>query len=319
MRHCTHLTTKEQEKILALKSKGMNNSAIGRAISRHRSTIGRELARVPGEYSPEEARKDREEKKSRGGRKRKLATDSQMRETVRRHLEEDWSPEQIAGRLELEGKRRISYGTIYRSLGRGDLPADLKKRLRLKGRAYRKGHKGRTGKLPAAHSIHERPAAANNRTEIGHWEGDTIAGKQGGSAIATYVDRKSLFVVASKLPGKRADPMKDATIAAFKDMAPGKVKSFTVDNGKEFAAFAQIEKELQVTVYFADPASPEQRPVSENTNGLLRQYFPKGSSFKGVTRKQVADAVNRLNLRPRKSLKWKTSFEVFHSQVLQLI
>lgn len=321
MRHYSHLSMNEREKIGIHHAKGVSDRKIAVMLGRSPSTISRELRRITGKadaYSGWQAQQDYRCKREKSRRRRKLSSDPVLCKRVQALLEKDFSPHQVAGRLALEGSGEISFNTIYRGLERGELPQALKKRLRIQGRPYRKGHGGRTGKLPIGHTIQERPPAANARAEVGHWESDTVLGTHNTGAVATHVDRKSRYLIALKLTARTADLFAMATIAAFKRVPQGKRKSFTVDHGKEFAKYREIEEALGITVYFADVGNPGQRGTNENTNGLLRQYLPKRSSFKNLTQPALDVLVCRLNLRPRRCLGWKTPFEVFHQKVLHL-
>lgn len=318
MYHYKHLSIEEREKILSKRAKGDSVRKIAHEHSRSVSTISRELRRCEGEYSAIKAQADYEMKRRGSRRKGKLESDEKLKETVERLMEQDFSPEQISGRLKREGKGEISHNTIYRGIERGLIGKEYKRKLRIKGRPYRKGHKSRVGSLSIEHSIHDRPSAANTREEAGHWESDTVLGQRGSGAIATHVERKSRYLIAMKLPERKADVFAKSTIKAFAEMTPAKCRSFTADHGKEFAQYREIQSALGVTVYFADPGNPGQRGTNENTNGLLRQYFPKRTSFQNVTQRQLHDAVDRLNRRPRKCLDWLSPFEVFWNLVLHL-
>jgi IS30 family transposase len=227
-----------------------------------------------------------------------------------------WSPEQIAERLRLEGSIFVSYATIYRALENGCINPELRQRLRIKYRPYRKGHKGRTGRIPVDCWIDERPKAANSRTRFGHWESDTMLGKAGGVALATHVERKSRYTVAAFIPKKNSAEYTAATIALFKLLPSKRIKSLTVDHGKEFSKHRVIRDALQATVYFAHPNCPGERGTNENTNGLLRQWFPKRSDFAAFSQDFLSEMLSVLNLRPRKCLGWRSPYEVFFNKVL---
>lgn len=311
MRHYRHLSIGEREKILSNHMQGKSERAIARELGRSPSTISREKRRIAGEYSLLAAQADYEAKRMRSRRPRKLVEDERLMDNVAKGLMQDWSPEQVSGRLEHDGKGNISYNTIYRGLERGDLDQSLRRRLRIKGRPYRKGHKGRTGKLSIEHSIHERPLAANLRTELGHWESDTVLGSRGSGLISTSVERQSRYVIITKPKSRKADDVTQSIFAAFTALAPDKRKTFTVDHGKEWSHYKELQATLNTIVYFADPGNPGQRGTNENTNGLIRQYLPKRSSFQNVDLRLLQDIADRLNHRPRKSLGWLTPFEVF--------
>ena len=193
----------------------------------------------------------------------------------------------------------------------------LKSRLRLRRNALYGKHKtSRCGHHNIDHSIHERPKSADTR--IGDWESDTVRGANWSGCIATHVERKSRYVPLSKLPDRTHKAFTEAAIAAFKNIPANRRRSFTVDHGKEFAGHRVLSSALNCKVYFCDPMAPWQRGTNENTNGLLRQYLPKRTSFAAITQADVDSIALLLNLRPRKSLGWKTPEEVFFNKVLHL-
>jgi len=171
------------------------------------------------------------------------------------------------------------------------------------------------GLIPGRVNISERPEAADNRKRFGDWEGDTLEGAKGSGGIASHVERKSRYLVAAKLSDKSAETMTTASAMAFRRVPKLMRKTLTVDNGKEFAHFKQLEKKTSFSIYFADPYSAWQRGSNENTNGLIRQYFPKGTNFKDTINKDIALVVKKLNHRPRKSLNYQTPHEVFYSAI----
>ena len=167
-----------------------------------------------------------------------------------------------------------------------------------------------------SHEISERPAAAEGRSEPGHWEGDTVAGKAGGPCLLTLVDRKDGFLVGGKCRRKAAKCVRDKMPRALEGQPLGSV---TLDRGKEFADHAQVTADIDVQFYFARPHHPWQRGTNENTNGLLREYFPKGESLARVSEERVQEVYDKLNRRPRKRLGYRTPYEVHYSETLRLI
>lgn len=161
--------------------------------------------------------------------------------------------------------------------------------------------------------IEHRPAGANNRSRYGHWEGDTVEGKKGTGRIATYVERKSRYLVSFKLSSKHAEPLSHSTVAAFSGLPARLRRTMTLDNGKEFAAFETTDQALGMTTYFANPHAPWERGANENTNGLLRQYFPKGVDWSTISEAELARTVEKLNNRPRKCLAYRSPLEVLAS------
>jgi transposase, IS30 family len=308
--HCySHLTIEERESILVLKEKGHSLRSIAESMNRSVSTISRELNRNSRHrlgYSAVYAERLYRKRRKHCRRKRRF-DEPDTRAKVLALLNEYWSPEQICERLRKDGADvQIGTCTIYRGIARGLLPKETKKKLRT--RPYHKPSGGRAGKLDIPHNIHERPREANLREEIGHWEGDTVRGSYNSGCIVTQVDRKSRYLVAAKIPNRKSEIFMDATIRALRGKP---VKTFTTDNGKEFASHAMLTEAFDAEVYFCDPAAPGQRGTNENTHGLLRQFFPKRTRFERVSQADVNRAADLMNNRPRKCLDWKTPHEVF--------
>ena len=245
--------------------------------------------------------------------------DGELREWVQSKLGLDWSPEQISARLAAEfpgrPEMRVSPETIYQSLyvqGRGALRRELVRHLRT-GRALRKPRRRegeRRGRIPGMVNISERPAGAADRAVPGHWEGDLLEGAGHQSQIGTLVERATRFTMLVPLPqGKTAPAVADALVPVIAVLPQALRRSLTWDQGKELAEHARIAVAADCDIYFCDPHSPWQRPTNENTNGLLRQYFPKGTSLAGYGPEDLAAVADKLNGRPRKTLGWKTPAE----------
>jgi len=236
---------------------------------------------------------------------------------VESKLNNQWSPEEISRRLEIDypdnTSMRISHECIYRwvyldATVEGNLYSNLRRGHKKRRRQKRYG-KGR--RFVDRKCITQRPEIVDRRERYGDWEGDTIEGKKKSGFIATILERKSRFLIATKLEDKKAETLTAASTNAFRYI-PRKVrKTLTVDNGSEFAQFKKYEKKTGLDIFFAKPYSPWQRGANENTNGLLRQYFPKGSNFKKIPEEDVQEAVRRLNNRPRKCLSYQTPAEMF--------
>lgn len=233
-------------------------------------------------------------------------------------LRQEWSPEEIANRIRIDhpnnDRMRISHETIYRwvyleSSVNGTLYKQLRRRhkRRRKQRRYGLGHRHRADRV----SIDQRPEEVETRQRFGDWEGDTIQGKPGTGCVATMVERKSRYLVAAKLENKKAATLTEKCIKAFGPIPRRMRQTLTLDNGTEFANFKELEEKTRLTVYFADPYAAWQRGANENTNGLLRQYFQKGIDFRKINEDAVAEAVRRLNNRPRKCLGYRTPHEMF--------
>lgn len=323
MGHQIHLTLREREDIMLMRRDGRGVSEIARAIGRSKSTVSRELKRNSCErfYRASTAQR-RYEGRRLACRRRRALDDERVFNLVRdKFLEEQWSPEQIEGRLALElGRSPVSDTTIYRGIHSGRFDGCIggrkaKRRLRHRGKR-RRGPSERRGKIKVSHEISERPAAAEGRSEPGHWEGDTVAGKAGGPCLLTLVDRKDGFLVGGKCRRKTAKCVRDKMPRALEGQPLGSV---TLDRGKEFADHAQVTADIDVQFYFALPHHPWQRGTNENTNGLLREYFPKGESLARVSEKRVQEVYDKLNRRPRKRLGYRTPYEVHCSETLRLI
>ena len=313
MCHYTHFTTEERELSRVLKALGFSIRAIARMLNRNPSSVSRELRRnvkPDGTYSANYADKLYHQRRKKCGRKPLLQQLAVYMYVIER-LNEYWSPEQIAGRAKVDKMPfSISYNTIYRAIASGLLPKQLKKKLRIKSHYKKPKGNDRRGKIADTVPITERPAGADNRTRFGHWESDTFAGKRNTGCLGTHVERKSGYLVAFRIDSRADKAFNQATIQAFKDIPDNLKKSFTVDNGIEFAAHKELAEATNMKVFFCAPYSPWQRGTNENTNGLLRQFFPKGSSFEDITSDQLAKVVELINNRPRKRLGFRSPAEV---------
>lgn len=317
----THFTTEERELSRVLRAQGLNFSQIAKELGRNRSSVKREFDRnsnKDGSYSAHGADKKYHRRRKNCGRKPILEKNEQLRNYVMEKLKLFWSPEQIEGRLKLENSGvSISYATIYRAIGNGTLPKNLSLCLRIKHIKNRKRKADdKRGKIADTVSIHERPETVDKRIDVGHWESDTVLGKRNTGCIGTHVERKSGFLNGFKLEDRKNDAFNKATIALFENMPKVMKKSFTVDNGTEFLSHKELSEKTGMIVYFCDPHCPWQRGTNENTNGLLRQYFPKNTSFADITDERLQEVINLINNRPRKRLGYKTPTEVFYELIL---
>jgi IS30 family transposase len=306
-----HLSQEERYQICILMTAGNTQQQIADLLGRHKSTISREIARNTGGrgYRPYQACL-MATKRSLGSRNAVQITAEQWSQTVH-YLHNKWSPEQVANRV------GISHETIYRHIyadkaAGGSLWKELRCQKKRKKR-YASGRE-RRGQIVGRRSISERPTHIEERTQVGHWEGDTVIGAHHKQAIVTLVERKSGYAILSKVTHKTAEMVGNAIISELKPFAP-LVKTLTFDNGKEFAGHQRVDRELQSITYFADPFASWQRGSNENLNGLLRQYIPKKKSLFTVTQEQIKMIQDQLNNRPRKRLGFKTPNEVFMQSI----
>ena len=314
------LSVDERERIFVGIQLGESDAEIARAIGRHRSTVGREIKRTCEErwrYRPMAAER-RRVVRARRPKSGKLASDPGLLAAVERGLGEGWSPEQISARLKREFPddrgMRISHETIYRALyvqSRGELRRQLTRQLRTgRDRRRRQGHVERRGHIPDMVSISERPPEVEDRAVPGHWEGDLIVGAMNRSFVATLVERHTRYVLLAGLGrDRRTEHVIDALKTRIQTLPRHLARSLTWDQGNELAAHQRFTIQTGVDVYFADPHSPWQRGSNENTNGLLRQYLPKGSDLAAVTQSELDEIARKLNGRPRKTLDWMTPAE----------
>lgn len=307
-----HLTTDERETIRVTLSQGAGPSEIAKLIGRNKSTISREITRNGGpiKYRAHYAQQQYLERRV-SCRPSLKVNDPMIRDAIWSGLNQYWSPEQIVGAMKLP----ISVPTIYRAVHAGLIPTPLQKKLRRQGKRHKPTGEDGRGTIPNCISIDDRPVEAAARNRLGDWEGDTLAGKRNTGHLVTLTDRKTRFLVASKVPNRKAEIVKDAICNGLSGLP---CLTVTVDNGKEFAEHELVTDTLKAQVYFAHPHSPWERPTNENTNGLLRQFFSKDTNFKEVKFEQVILAVDLLNHRPRKCLGWKSPFMAFQEELLHL-
>lgn len=313
MCHYSHFTTEEREMSRVLKAQGLSIRAIAKKLNRSPSTVSREFRRncyADGTYSAHHADKLYQKRRKNCGRKPKLQSGA-VRDYVVEKMNLRWSPEQIAGRARLDKETfSISFSTIYRAIDSGVLPSQLKKIMRFKWKHKKCKGDDRRGKIPDTTPISKRPAGAENRTRFGHWESDTVSGMRKTGCFGTHVERKSGYLIAFRIDDRQDKAFNKATIEAFSSVPDKLKKSFTVDNGKEFAAHKELTAATGMKVYFCDPYSPWQRATNENTNGLIRQFFPKGTSFADITDDDLQYVVDLINNRPRKRLNFLSPYEV---------
>jgi transposase, IS30 family len=315
MPHYTHLTVGERYQIFSLLKVGFSHQAIAQQLGRHRSTIHRELRRnlvldyrVTG-YSP--SRADNQAWYRRRV-KPHFKISAETWAAVITQLQQRWSPEQICYRRKLAGLSPISPESIYLRIWQdkrqgGNLWQCLRHRLR-------RGKRGRLNKarglIIGRVGIEYRPAVVETRSRIGDWEADTVFGRQSQAPLLTLVDRCSRYCVVAALKSKHAVHVGERMIGALSQLGTP-VNTITSDNGKEFAQHVKVSQVLQADFYFARPYASWERGTNENTNGLLRQFFPKQHDFSSITSAEIEHAMDLLNNRPRKCLGWLTPNEVF--------
>lgn len=317
MRTYHQLTQEQRYQIYALMKTKHSLSEIAAVIGVQKCSVSRELKRNRGQrgYRPQQAQELASERR----RKAVPRITAQVWAVVERLVNQDWSPEQISGRLKREQGIGISHEWIYQYiLADKQAGGDLYRHLRCqKKRRKRYGTYDRRGQLPNCRSIEERPACVNLRKRLGDWEVDTIIGRKHKQAIVTLTERKSRFTFVSKVKRRTAQAVRKQVCRMLLPVK-NKVHTLTSDHGKEFADHKQIAQRLELKFYFAHPYAAWERGTNENTNGLLRQYFPKKSDFQSVSKKELEQAMTRLNSRPRKTLRFKTPFEVFYHSAVAL-
>jgi IS30 family transposase len=311
------LTQGLRYQIEILKKAGKNQKDIAGLVNVSPSTICRELQRNTGKrgYRPKQAQRKAESRRKLTAKPLKMTIEAIG--LVDAKVIIDWSPEQISGWLKAEKGLFISHERIYQHIWTDKLKGgSLYKHLRHSGKKRKQyGSKDKRGQIRNRVSIDDRPLIVSEKTRLGDWEIDTVIGKNHQGALVTLVDRVSKLTLIKKVASKHADVVTAATLTLLRPYLD-KTLTITADNGKEFAGHEKIKAALNADVYFAHPYSSWERGLNENTNGLIRQYFTKGSSFENITDKDVDDVMEKLNHRPRKTLKYKTPHSVFFAHTL---
>jgi len=313
MKQYKQLTSELRYQIYGLKQAGLNQTEIAKKIGVDKSTISREFRRNEGKrgWRPKQAQSLRDERRQACTNSKCFSSDEWAE--VERLIREDLSPEQAANRLELEDGLQISHEIIYQHIyadkrNGGDLHQHLRNQKPRRKR-YASGQE-RRGTIKNRVSINVRPEIVAEKTRMGDWEGDTVIGKNHKGGLVTLAERKSRYVLVGHIRSKHAAGVTAVTtrlLTPYKD----KCHTITFDNGKEFAEHEKMAAELKADIYFANPYHSWERGLNENSNGLLRQYFPKGMELTDITEEQVQEAVERINHRPRKVLGFRTPHEVF--------
>ncbi|MGI5500933.1 IS30 family transposase [Lentzea sp. CA-135723] len=321
-----YLSFAEREEIALGRAAGLSMREIGRRLGRPVSTVSREIARNSRTARPRRylagAAQAKADQRARRPKPALLAVNSRLREEVQRRLTRRHSPRQISARLRIDfpddPEMWVSHETIYQSLyvqGRGALRRELATCLRT-GRTLRRPHRAERktgrGQIPGMIMLSERPAEADDRAVPGHWEGDLIIGKNNKSAIGTLVERATRYCLLLHLPRYDAVSVRDAMITTIGALPKHLWRSLAWDQGSEMNRHAEITLATDLDIYFCDPHSPWQRGSNENTNGLLRQYFPKGTDLTAHTPEHLAAIAAELNGRPRQTLGWHTPAEALH-------
>lgn len=315
----SQLTASERNQFYELRTTtDLSMRAIAKKMGRNQSTLSRELARnqsQAGIYLPDSAQQQMKERRERS-KTRFSSVSEQCIAEIKQRLRQYHSPEQISGRLRREGQATLSHETIYQMIyadheGMKEYQGYLRQ-----GRGKRRkrgGSKAKRGQIPGRVGIEQRPAIADAKTEVGHWESDTMIGGNHSGVIVTHVDKASKFLVAGLGKNKTAEQVNQVTISLFFQVPEEQRHTMTFDNGKEFSGHIELSQVLGISCYFANPYHSWERGLNEHTNGLLRQFFPKQTNFKIVKPEALAKAVTLINHRPRKSLNYQTPFEVFYA------
>jgi len=319
MSNYKQLNQAQRYQIEILKKAGKNQKEIAALLGVSESTISRELTRNEGKkgYRPKQAQIKADNRKKQAVKALKMTPALILLIEARILL--DWSPVQVSGQLKDELGILISHERIYQHIWTdkrdgGTLYTHLRQCHKQRKKKY--GSKNKRGQIRNRVSIDERPAIVAEKTRIGDWEIDTVIGQNHQGALVTIVDRVSKFTLIKKVDSKHAEVVTAATITLLQPYLD-KTLTITADNGKEFAGHETIKEQLSANVYFAHPYCSWERGLNENTNGLIRQYFTKGCSFENITDDEVEAVMNKLNHRPRKTLKFKTPHTVFFADILQ--
>jgi len=313
------LTLKERYHISTLLKKGWKQKDIAASIGMHPSTICRELKRnsdlITKEYSYDFAHSASQNRQC--SKAKYTVITSKIKNYIKAKLKEDWSPEQISGRMKRDKGLTVSHETIYRYIYYNKFRGGrLYKHLRHKNKKYhnRSNSYQRRGIIIDRVSIDKRPKIVERKNRIGDFEIDTVIGRHHIGALVTVVDRKSKYAIIKKVSSKRAEEVTKALIEMLYPLRKI-TKTITSDNGKEFAYHKEVSEALDTNFYFAHPYSSWERGLNEHTNGLIRQYLPKKTDFTQVSKEEITTIQDKLNHRPRKVLNYRTPFEVFFTEV----
>lgn len=322
---CPHLNRDDRIRLDVLLRSGLSIVDCASGIGFSRQAVNDEIKRIGKrkDYNPYWAdRKAREKRHNANQCHRKFTTDNWGTRTTIRLLGIGWSLEQIVGRMELEQfEKPFCMATVYNNANKDK---EISKLLPRKHNKYRRRADGNERKrqreeMSKMKSIEIRPKDIELRGEVGHWEGDTIIGKERTARILTHTERKTGYLVADLLKEVSSQIVKEQTIKRFRYLPKDKVKTFTYDRGVEFSDYEFIERELNISAYFANPYHSWERGTSENTNGLIRRYFPKGTYFVNLKKEQLKTVVKQINHRPRKRLGYRSPYEEFFGVKLRTL
>lgn len=307
------LTQEQRYQIYGLLKAGSTQQNIAEEVGVHKSTVSREIKRNSGQrgYRAKQAQELAAQRKAEAPKRIKMTPELVAK--IEEKIREEWSPEQISGRFGRDEGIFISHERIYQHIKADkDHGGTLYTHLRHAGKKRRKrfGAKDRRGDIKNKISIEERPLIVEKKSRVGDWERDLIIGKNHKKALLTVVDRASKMTLVKKVDDKSSEKIGNATLELLRPLSAF-VETITNDNGKEFADHEMVAEKLNTTVFFCHPYSSFERGINENTNGLIRQYFPKKSSFKDISEKDVQRVVDKLNNRPRRCLNFATPIEVF--------
>lgn len=315
----SQLTASERNRFYELRTTtDLSMRAIAKKMGRNQSTLSRELARnqsQAGIYLPDSAQQQMKERREQTKSRFSSASEQCIAE-IKQRLRQYHSPEQIAGRLSRQGQATLSHETIYQMIYADHEGMKEYQQYLRQGRGKRRkrgGSNAKRGQIPGRVGIEHRPLIADAKTEIGHWESDTIIGANHSGVIVTHVDKASKFLMAGLGKNKTVEQVNQVTIRLFNQIEQEQRRTMTFDNGKEFSGHEQLSKALAVDCYFANPYHSWERGLNEHTNGLLRQFFPKGTNLRIVKPRELERAVSLINDRPRRSLDYQTPFEVFYA------
>jgi transposase, IS30 family len=311
MRHYKHLTQEQRYQIDALLKEKVSQTRIAQIVGVHKSTISREVRNnrgACGYFAAQAHRMAIDQRRDKAPRRIQKPTWDLIEEKLRT---DQWSPQQIAGWLAAQGLPRVSHERIYQYVRRDKAEGgDLHKHLRARRPYRRRGLPARQGAIVGRTSIEERPAVVERRERIGDWEADTIIGRPGRAVVVSLVERTTRLTLLARAACKSAAQVARAIRGLLERLAD-RVHTVTCDNGSEFAHHASLADSLEAQFFFAHPYSSWERGLNENTNGLVRQYFPKRTDFSLVTDKEIEVVMNKLNERPRKALGYRTPNQAF--------